>query len=131
MIAIGDDRTTIHLTRGDGTHEDYNNLAIHFPIMVDDEETLYEFQPGDTLRFTVFNKKDYLGKEILTKEYTITEPTEAPSIVLTSTDTKLLEQANKKITYWYDIVLNNDTTLLGMDDKGAKKLIVYPESEEE
>ena len=37
---------------------------------------------------------------------------------------------NKKTIYWYDIVLNDDITILGYDDEGAKKIYLYPEGEE-
>jgi hypothetical protein len=33
---------------------------------------------------------------------------------------------NKRYTYWYDISLNDTFTLLGYDDEGAGKMIVYP-----
>lgn len=130
MIALDEDRTTIHLTRGDATHDEYNCLAIQFPLWDGEEETLYEFKTGDKLRFTVFNKKGYTQKEVLIKEYTIDTPTTTPKIVLTSEDTKKFELTNKKMTYWYDIVLNDDTTIIGVDDEGAKKIIVYPEASE-
>lgn len=138
MIAIDEDETTIYLTKGDSTGTDYNVLALRFPIWNPDtqEEENYEFQLTDKLRFTVFEKKGYTKKEILSKEYTIASlgyvaPTEYPEIPLTSTDTKKFEQLNKKKTYWYDIVLNDTTTILGLDDEGAKKIIVFPEAEEE
>lgn len=132
MIAIDEDETTIHLTRGDATGSDYNRLAIQFPIWnyLTEEEELYEFQVGDKIRFTVYPKKGYTKKEIFSKEYTISTATTTPLLTLTSSDTKKFEQSNKKQTYWYDIVLNDTTTILGMDDKGGKKIIVYPESEE-
>ena len=133
MIAIDEDETTIHLTRGDATGTDYNKLALQFPLWNDDLEIeeLYEFQNGDKIRFTVYEKNGYTKPEILSKEYTIETPTTTPQIVLTEEDTKAFEQLNKSMTYWYDIVLNDDTTILGYDDEGAKKIIVYPESEEE
>ena len=132
MIAIDEDLTTIHLTRGDATGTDYNRLAIQFPIWNSEteEEELYTFQVGDKIRFTCFENKGYTRNEIFSKEYTISTATTTPTLTLTSTDTKKFEELNKKKTYWYDIVLNDTTTILGMDDEGAKKIIVYPESEE-
>lgn len=136
MIAIGDDNQTIMLTRGDATNTDYNRLAIKFPIYnFDTEETEdYEFQLTDKITITIYEKKGYTKKEILNKEYTIAdlgyeEPTTTPEIVLTSTDTNVFELSNKPKTYWYDIVLNDTTTMLGYDENGAKKFIVYPSVE--
>ena len=138
MILIDDDNTTIHLTRGDATNNDYYRLAVQFPIYNYDteEEELYEFQTTDKLRFTAFDKKGYTKKEIFSIEKTIselgyTDPTTTPELVLTSEDTKKFPLENKRKTYWYDLVLNDTTTIIGMDDEGAKKIIVYPEAEEE
>lgn len=138
MIAIDEDETTIYLTRGDATGTDYNVLAFKFPIWNPDteEEENYEFKTTDKITFTIFEKKGYTKKEILSKEFTIgslgyVEPTQYPELVLTSTDTKKFELLNKPKTYWYDIVLNDTTTIIGYDDDGAKRLIVYPEAEEE
>ena len=76
-----------------------------------------------------------LEEEILRKEYTLRElgytaPTEIVDIVLTEEDTKSFPLANKPMTYWYEISLNDSTTILGHDDDGAKKIIIYPECEE-
>lgn len=136
MIAV-DEENTIYLTRGDSTQRDFNNLAFQFPIynMGTEQEELYEFKPDDKISFVVVTKKGYTKEEVLRKDYTLkeigyTEPTTTPEIPLTSEDTKLFELTNKRKTYWYDIVLNDETTILGYDDEGAKKLIVYPEVEE-
>jgi hypothetical protein len=65
MIKIDDDRTTLHITRGDATHDEYNCLAIQFPLWncVEEIEELYVFKVGDKLRLTVFDKNRYT-KEI-------------------------------------------------------------------
>lgn len=133
MIAIDEDQTTIRLTRGDATHEDYNRIAFYFPIWDDeeDEETKYEFQTTDKITFTCYEKKGYTKRTILQVEKTIaqlgyTNPTDTPELVLTSTDTLKFPADNKPRTYWYDIKLNDDTTIIGMDENGAKKIIVYP-----
>ena len=53
-------------------------------------------------------------------------PTELPELQLTSEDTSVFPLENKKHTYNYEIILNDDTTILGSDDEGDKKIIVYP-----
>ena len=40
------------------------------------------------------------------------------------------ELKNKQKTYWFDIILNDSTTILGYDEEGGKPIIVYPEAEE-
>ena len=82
----------------------------------------------------VFEKKGYTKVEVLRKEYTLQdigyiENTTTVEIPLTEEDTKVFPQKNKKSTYWYDIAINDTLTILGLDDEGAKKLIVYPEGE--
>ena len=72
--------------------------------------------------------------EILKKEFTLSsvgynENTTTVEINLTAQDTKKFPLKNKAMTYWYDIYLNDTQTILGFDDDGAKKLIVYPRGE--
>ena len=134
MIEVDEDQTTIHITRGDKPV--FNELAFCLPILnQNNEEELYEFQLTDKITFSVKEKKGNTKKEILRIEKTLaemgyTEPTEYPAIPLTEDDTKVFELTNKPKTYWYDIVLNDTTTILGYDENGAKKLIVYPEAGE-
>lgn len=136
MIAIGEDKQTIHLTRGDVTDK-FHKLAFFYPIynIKTNQEENYNFQLTDRIAFVVKEKKGYTKTEILRVEKTLaqmgyTEPTQYPEIQLTEEDTKVFDLTDKPMTYWYDIVLNDTTTILGYDDEGAKKLIVYPEAEE-
>lgn len=138
MIRIDDDLETIHITRGDTPKTQYNRLCFYFPIydFTTEEEENYKFQLNDKISFVVFNKKGYTKDEIFRIDYKIsdlgyTEETEAPEIPLTEELMKKFPLSNKKQTYWYDIVLNDTTTLLGFDEEGGKKMIVYPEAEEE
>ena len=133
MIKIDEDQTTIHLTRGDATHSDYNRIAFYFPIWdyEQEEETKYNFQLTDTITFIVYETKGYTKRELLKVEKTIAqlgyvEPTQTPELVLTSENTSVFPLDNKKHTYNYEIILNGDTTILGSDDEGDKKIIVYP-----
>lgn len=137
MISV-DEENTIYLTRGDATQENFNRLAFQFPIfnIQTQQEELYQFQPTDKITFVVMEKKGYTKEEILRKEYTISDlgyvsPTNTPELPLTAEDTKVFELTAKKKTYWYDLVLNDEVTMLGMDDEGAKKIIIFPEVGEE
>lgn len=138
MIAIDEDKKTIHITRGDTPQSNFNKIAFKFPIYnVGTQETEdYEFQLNDKISFVVIEKKGYTKKEIFRKEYKIedigyTRPTTCPEIVLTEEETKTFPLSNKKQTFWYDLVLNDTTTMLGYNQDGAAKIIVYPETEEE
>jgi hypothetical protein len=137
MIAIDEDNTTILITRGDSTQEKFNRLAFQYPIfnIETQQEELYEFQPEDKITFVIMEKNGYLKEELLRKEYTLKDlgyitPTTTPELPIEAEDTKALPLANKKKTYFYDLVLNDETTILGYDLDGAKKLILYPECEE-
>jgi hypothetical protein len=136
MIRIGEDKTTIYITRGDTTTGEFNKLAFCLPIYNDEtqKEEYYEFKPTDKISFVVFQKNGYTKNEILRKEYTLEdigykENTTSPEILLTEEDTKEFPLLNKKATYWYDICLNDTLTILGYDDEGSKKIVVYPEGE--
>lgn len=134
MTIIEEDKTTFCITRGDTTTGEFNNLAFYLPIynIETEKEELYEFKPTDKITFVAFSKKGYTKTEILRKEYLLselgyTENTTTPEIPLTEEDTKKFPLTNKAATYWYDIVLNDNLTILGFDNEGSKKMIVYPE----
>lgn len=137
MIGIGEDKRTIYLTRGDKTSELFR-LSFYFPIwnFETQKEEKYTFKLTDKIAFVVKEKKGYTKTEVLRVEKTIAEmgfnkPTQYPEIQLSEEDTKAFDLLNKKKTYWYDIVLNDTTTILGYDEEGASKLIVYPEANED
>lgn len=138
MIKIDEDQETIHITRGDSIQKEFNRLSFYFPIynFTTKEIENYLFKLTDKITFAVVNKKGYTKEEIFRLNYTLeelgyTEPTEIVEIPITEKVTKLFPRSNKKQVYWYDIVLNDTTTILGFDESGAKKIIVYPEVEEE
>ena len=136
MIAIGEDKRTIYLTRGDETSK-FFRLAFYFPVwnFKTQKEEKYTFQLTDKIAFVFKEKKGYTKTEVLRIEKTLAEmgevePTQYPEIQLTAEDTKAFDILNKKKTYWFEIVLNDSTTILGYDNEGASKLIVFPEAEE-
>lgn len=136
MIYIDEDQETLYITRGD-VPKDFNRVAFYFPVfnMETGKEEKYQFQPSDKITFVVKDKKGYTKQEVLRVEKTIEElgyklPTEMPELYLTEEDTKAFRLLNKRRTYWYDIVLNDTTTILGYDDEGAKRLIAFPEARE-
>ena len=72
-----------------------------------------------------------VGETLEQRELGYTEPTEVVEIPITEEDTKNFPLINKAKTYWFDIVLNDTTTILGYDEDGGKKIIVFPEVTEE
>ena len=108
----------IHINRGD-------RLLIEFSI--DNGEEKYTFKNGDKVKFSVYRKKELDKSPILQKEFTPTVGSTSVDIDILGEDMKIGEMANKEIVYWYEIELNGDSTIVGYDDDGAKKLILYPE----
>lgn len=85
------------------------------------------FNIGDTIKFSIVEKKNY-NKVAFQKEYTINEEKETFEIGLTSEDTKIGPIISQPVTYWYEIEYNGNQTLIGYDENGAKKFILYPEA---
>lgn len=133
MITIGEDLRSLILTRGDKTSE-YNRIAFYYPIYnySTEKEENYVFKPSDKITLIVNTKKGYTKTKVLEKTYLLseiglTEETEYPEIVLTPEDTNLFDLTDKPTTYYYEVVLNDHTTILGHDnEEGAAKLIVLP-----
>lgn len=111
------DGTKILLTRGD---------KCTITLKLKNEEHI--LNPNDIISFTVYNKKAFNEKPLLSKEIIINESTNYIDICLDSNDTKIGEIANKPIDYWYEIQLNHEQTIIGYDDvDGPKILKLYPE----
>lgn len=113
------DGTTIKLNRGDVL-----DLTLSLKI---DGTTTYTFQSGDKIVFSVYNKGKLTEDAILLKEVNATEGSTTVSITLTNEESKIGNLINKPVEYWYEIELNNQYTVLGYDDDGAKVLMLYPE----
>lgn len=108
----------IRINRGD-------RLLIEFSI--DNEEDKYTFKDGDKIKFSIYRKKELDKLPVLQKEFTPIVGSTSVDIDISGEDMKIGEMANKPIEYWYEIELNGDSTIVGYDDEGAKKLILYPE----
>lgn len=84
------------------------------------------FEPEDFIEFKVYKRNDLTKSPIIYKTLKVLEPTETIEISLTEEDTDIEEVENKSVTYWYEIELNNNNTLIGYDREGPKSFIVYP-----
>lgn len=108
----------IHINRGD-------RLLIEFSV--DNGEEKYKFKKGDEIKFSIYRKKELDKSPILQKKFTPTVGATSVDIDVSSEDMKIGEMANKPIEFWYEIELNGDSTIVGYDEEGAKRLILYPE----
>ena len=48
------------------------------------------------------------------------------ALPLNEEDTTFGEIPNKATTYWYDITLNEDLTIVCYNEEGAREFIIYP-----
>ena len=122
MIRLDEDNlTTLHLTRGD---------RCTFRAYLIDAKTRerYLFPGGNWVSFVIVRKLGYtLEEPLLRKKIYIPEDTDEVEFTLTEEDTKIGDMIDKKNKYWYNIVVNDDVTILGSDDTGEKVIIIYPE----
>ena len=122
MIRLDEnDLTTLHVTRGD---------RVTFRVYVIDRKTQerYTFPAGVWVSFCVIEKLGYtLENPLLRKKVYVPDDTTEVEFTLTSDDTKIGEMIDKKQKYWYNVVVNDDITVLGSDENGEKVIIIYPE----
>lgn len=107
---------TIYVNRGD-------QMTIH---VVNRSDT---FHTGDYLIFSVCEEGN-LENTLFMKRVEIPDNVGYVDINLTSEDTRSFCEAFAKgqKTFWYELELNENTTLIGYDAKGPKLLILYPEA---
>lgn len=119
MFKINHD-LSIYATRGD---------ALHFTLNAANNDALYTFRSGETVRFKVFEKKA-CHCVVLQKDFLVSADTQDVDISLTSEDTKIGETISKPVDYWYEVELNpltNPKTIIGYDEDGAKVFKLFPE----
>ena len=116
-----DEENTISITRGD--------VGIIEIRVENTGRGNYVFQPGDIIRFKVFNKKQH-SSVVLNKEITVETEADVVDLVLEPSDTTIGGTINKPVDYWYEVELNPYTipqTIVGYDADGAKIFRLYPE----
>lgn len=123
MLTINADRS-INLTRGD---------AVSFEIgaTIGDGES-YIFQPGDVVRFKVY-EKNRCDAIVLLKDTVVSQEAEQVLIQLNSDETKIGGLIHKPADYWYEVELNPNTTpqtIIGYDASGPKVFRLYPEGDD-
>lgn len=103
--------------------EDYEESSVSLSTLT---EQFYQFQIGDEIRFNIYEKKGYDKTPCLSKLITVDTVGDTVTIVLSEEDTTFGEIPNKEIEYWYDVTLNDDLTVIGYDESGAKLFMMYP-----
>lgn len=103
----------IELTRGNGAT---------FEFSIDG----YSFVSGDKVEFKVYEKYRLDKAPLLIKTFVVNQAKDSIDIELSKTDTEIGEPTNNEVEYWYEINLNDEITVIGYDDNGPKKIILYP-----
>lgn len=123
MFQVSEDKT-IHITRGDFAVLDVTANLV--------DESDYIFEPGDVVRFKVY-EKNRPDRVVLTKDVNVDSETATVTFELDRLDTKIGELISKPKDYWYEVELNPDTdpdTFIGYDINGPKIFRLYPEGDD-
>lgn len=104
-------------------NSNYEETIISLETLV---EQFYQFQPGDNIKFNVYERKGYDKNPLLSKTITVEKLSDVVDIPLTEEDTSFGEIQNKAVTFWYDLTLNDDQTIVCFNEDGAKEFIMYP-----
>ena len=114
----------ISITRG-------NVLPLTIDTINERNNTPYEFQVGDVIRFTIMEAGN-VKNILLQKDFKVKEAGIETDIVITANEMKIGELSSEKVKYWYEIELAPDTdftqTIIGYDiEEGAAILTILPE----
>lgn len=85
------------------------------------------FKIGDTFKFSIVKKGNY-DDVVFRKEFEVTEECQEFFLTFTNDEMRFCEPINKEKEFYYEIDMNDDTTLIGYDENKDKKFILYPES---
>lgn len=110
--------TTILLNRGD---------VLNLTLGIKDGDNDYEFQIGDEIKFSVYEKGKLDNEPVISKRFVIDEISTIAVINLSSIETKIGNYINKPVDYWYEVQLNNQYTVIGYDNQGPKIFKLFPE----
>lgn len=86
-----------------------------------------KFNPDDEIKFSIVTEGEY-GDVVFQKKFIVPEECTEFFLTFTNEEMRIGDIISDKVTYYYEIELNNDTTLLGAGRKGHKKFILYPEA---
>lgn len=115
----------ITVNRGDKLEFTYK-----IPIAKDEEGNtiFYTILPEDEITFGVYEENGFDKPAVILEKFQVNEPSESIDIVVEKEKTKIGELINEPVDYWYEIVLNDETTTIGYtDEEGPKIFKLMPE----
>ena len=87
----------------------------------------YTFKVGDIIEFKVYKEKGLDQLPVLYKRLVVETAGPSFDTELTPEETNIGDPMNDMVEYWYEIELNNDTSIVCYDDvNGPKILELYP-----
>lgn len=89
-------------------------------------EEYYQFEIGDIIKLNIYERNGYDKEPLKTKIIEVETSSDEVLIPMTEEDTTFGEIPNKPVTYWYDITLNDDLTIVCYNEEGAREFIMYP-----
>ena len=120
MLRLDSDGTTLHLTRGD---------RCSFKVYAREvkSQQLCYFPAGCYVTFAIVPRAGYTDGAVLRKTVDVLADTTEVEFNLDENDTKIGDMIDKKVKYWYNVVVNDDVTIIGSDEDGEKVIFIYPE----
>ena len=85
------------------------------------------FKKGDTFKFSIVKKGNY-DDVVFRKEFKVLEDCNEFYLTFSNDEMRFCEPINKEKEFYYEIDMNDDTTLIGYDENKDKKFILYPEA---
>ena len=102
---------------------DYEESSVSLDTLT---EEYYQFEIGDIIKLNIYERNGYDKEPLKTKIIEVEESSDEVLIPMTEEDTTFGEIPNKPVTYWYDITLNDDLTIVCYNEEGAREFIMYP-----
>lgn len=118
----------IEITRG-------NMLPLAITAGNDVDDTDYEFEKGDILRFKIYDSKD-VNKIYLQKDFKVEENATEVTLTMTASEMTIGDLSNRQATYWWEVDLNPETddeqTIIGCELTETEELdpaiiVILPE----
>ena len=85
------------------------------------------FKKRDRLTFSIVKKGNY-DDVVFQKLFIVTEECDAFYLTFTNEEMRFSDVISVRTTYYYEIDMNDDTTIIGHDKDGDKLFILYPEA---
>ena len=85
------------------------------------------FKKDDKFTFSIVKKGNY-SDVVFQKTFIVDEDCEIFYLTFTNEEMRFSDIISVKTTFWYEIDMNDDTTVIGHEENGDKLFILYPEA---